>query len=81
MTLERPEGWTDLWRLHASWRPDASEEWRGSWNYGTDEDTLTLNAVRAAEWRFRLTRGTERGEEPLIYTVLVREGEEVVIAR
>ncbi len=52
----RPATWRGDWWLHASFRAKGEEEWRGSWNYGTSEETLTLAALEAAEWRFRLRR-------------------------
>ena len=81
VTIERPHGWTGNWQLHASWRMNDLDPWSGSWNYGTPEDTLTLSALMPAEWRFQLRRGTERDAEPIIRTIFVNEGDELVVER
>ncbi|MEM9798822.1 MAG: sigma factor-like helix-turn-helix DNA-binding protein, partial [Planctomycetota bacterium] len=78
--ITRPDGWTGVWRVHASYRESPDEEWFGAWNYGTPEETLVLTALKPAEWRFRLRR-TESDPDPLIRTVELEEGDEAVVDR
>ncbi|MEM6571867.1 MAG: sigma-70 family RNA polymerase sigma factor [Planctomycetota bacterium] len=76
--ITRPEGWTGVWRLHASYRESPDEDWFGAWNYGTPEETLVLTALKPAEWRFRLRR-TESDPNPIIRTVVLEEGDEAIV--
>jgi RNA polymerase sigma-70 factor (ECF subfamily) len=78
-TITRPDGWSGEWFLHASWRPHGEEEWRGSWGHGTDAESLTLPALKPAEWRFQLRRNSAMDKDPLIRTVSLREGESAMV--
>ena len=80
VTITRPEGWTGVWRVHASYRKSPERDWLGAWNYGTPEETLVLTAMEPAEWRFRLRR-TEIDPNPLIRTVVLKEGDEAIVNR
>lgn len=73
VSIERPYDWSGPWLVHASWRPVGDTEgWRGSWNHGTDRPTLEIAALHPAEWRFQLRR--KEGDDPIVRTVVVREG-------
>ena len=73
--LERPSDWTGQWYVRASWRSSAEEDWFGSWNYGTDEETLRLGALRSAEWRFELRREPSMSETPRLIEATLGAGE------
>ena len=53
-TIVRPPELTGTWRVRASYRAPGETEWFGSWVYGTTEDTLELQALKPAEWRFQI---------------------------
>jgi RNA polymerase sigma-70 factor (ECF subfamily) len=72
-TIARPEGWSGEWFVHASWRLGEDDDWQGSWGYSTDEASLTLNAMRPAEWRFQLRRDSALAADPVVRTVLLTE--------
>ncbi|MEO0649355.1 MAG: sigma factor-like helix-turn-helix DNA-binding protein, partial [Planctomycetota bacterium] len=71
--LVRPEQWDSSWSVHASYRTSPDDDWFGSWNYGTDEETLTLSALTPAEWRFRF-RLSDSGPFEDERVVVVEEG-------
>ncbi|MEM9379538.1 MAG: carboxypeptidase-like regulatory domain-containing protein [Planctomycetota bacterium] len=79
-TITRPEGWTGLWRLNATYRESPDEEWFGAWNYGTTEDTLVLTGMTPAEWRFRIER-SQGGEEPIVRTAVLERGDDAIVDR
>jgi len=76
VTLERPLGFDGTWYVHASWRDAPDAAWRGSWGYGTDEDTLVLEAIETAEWRFTARRQDAPGEDDLVTTIELEEGDD-----
>lgn len=80
-TIVRPATWEGAWMVHASWRMRPSDAWQGSWNYGTSEKTLVLNALRAAEWRFRLRLSSEDEAAPIVRRVLLRSGAKAIVDR
>lgn len=79
--LTRPDGYDGTWRLHASYRTDLDDEWFGSWNYGTDQDTLVLNALQPAQWKFELRRSDDPNEDPIVRIVTLRAGERQTVSR
>lgn len=76
VTMERPLGFEGTWYVHASWRDEPDGPWRGSWGYGTDEDTLVLEAIDTAEWRFTARRQDAPGEDDLVTTIELEEGDD-----
>ncbi|MEM7516875.1 MAG: hypothetical protein AAF368_08125, partial [Planctomycetota bacterium] len=78
-TITRPEDWGGEWFLRATWKEEGDEDWQGGLGYGTDEESLTLSVMRAAEWRFELRRENALEADPLIRTVVLGEGESVVV--
>lgn len=79
VTLERPLGSTGDWGVRAQYREGPDDEWFGAWGYGTHEDTLTLSALRPAEWRFEIRPDSDVAQEPEVRTVVVEEGDDVRI--
>ena len=77
--IQRPFGWEGEWYVHASYRTDPTSKWFGSWNHGTSEPVLTLPSLKQAEWRFALTPGADPNAEPIIRTVSVAPGQNVVV--
>ncbi|MEM6671901.1 MAG: hypothetical protein AAF726_03605 [Planctomycetota bacterium] len=77
--ITRPDGFDGNWSTHASWRLVGEEEWFGSWYYGTDEDVLTLTALRPAEWRFRLRRDEKDDTDMVVRTVVVEVGDDALV--
>jgi len=77
VAMQRPLGFDGNWHVHASWRDEPDGPWRGSWGYGTDEDTLVLEAIDTAEWRFTARRRDAPGEDDLVTTVELSEGDDV----
>lgn len=76
--IMRPSGFGEgTWRVHASYRKSADDEWFGSWNYGTDEDFLLLNGLVGAEWRFRISRNGPDDPDQLVRLQRVSAGESV----
>jgi hypothetical protein len=73
--LRRPEGFDGTWHVRASWRASADEDWFGSWNHGTDEDALRLEALRPAEWRFELRRDAAADGPALVRFAILTAGQ------
>lgn len=78
-TIARPDGWNGEWFVQASWRPRGTEAWQGSLGYSTDEPSMTLAALRAAEWRFELSRPSAQQGGPLVRTVFLDEGASALV--
>lgn len=77
--ITRPAGWEGEWFVHASWRKADDDPWQGSWNYSTTEPTLTLRALDAATWRFRLRPDEDASDQILERIADVSAGERVVV--
>ncbi|MFN3243238.1 MAG: sigma-70 family RNA polymerase sigma factor [Planctomycetota bacterium] len=79
--VTRPAGFDGTWSLHASYRTDLDDEWFGSWNYGTDQEQLVLNALQPAQWKFELRRSEDPDEDPIVRLVTLRAGERQTVSR
>lgn len=77
--IQRPADWDGGWRVRASYRENASDDWFGSWNYGTETEELVLRAMKGAEWRFQIRRAGEDGDPAEERIVTLREGQVVVV--
>lgn len=75
VTLMRPESMTGGWHVRASRRMDPKDEWFGSWNYGTDESQLTLEALQTATWRFEFTQDNDESGRKITRTLDVESGQ------
>jgi hypothetical protein len=55
------------------------EEWRGSLTWSTADTAMTFDVLRPAEWKFELRRESSVEPDPVVRTVVVGEGDSVVV--
>jgi len=79
VVIQRPEGWEGEWSVEASWRESAIEDWSGRWVYNTAGESLRLNSIRPAEWRFRRRPGPAYSADPIETTLRLERGREGLV--
>ena len=81
VVIRRPKDLVGEWFVRTSLRRSSDEDWRGSWTYGTDKDSLRLTALRPAEWRFEFRQLQSEQEPTSVRVRRVLAGDDVVIHR
>ncbi len=65
--------------MTARFKLPGDTDWRGSLTWSTADSAMTLDALRPAEWKFELRRESSVDPDPVVRTVVLGEGDSVIV--